>query len=210
MKRTLQTIGVIILALSAALADPTTSAAIATAIGEASLNGSVLTRSSAVLNGDRLATGPSAALVLHLSGSSIHIGPNSEALYRGTSLELLSGSAEVHGRESIITGPNTLTPAAESRFTVQRAAMQTVFHLLGGKLQLRRGKDTATITTPGLYTVQDDAPAAPLKHHVVTKTLPIAAGTAAGTSIVIAHWLTRKQAATSTSCISAKSPTSCK
>jgi hypothetical protein len=182
----------------------------ATAIGEAFLNGNVVTRSSAVLSGDRLATGPSAALVLHLSGSSIHIGPGSEALYRATTLELISGSAEVHGRESIVAAGYTLTPAAESRFTVQRGRTQTTLHLLSGKLQLRHGNGTSTIATPGDYTLQDDAPAPPVKHRGITKALPITAGAAAGTSIVIAHWLTGKEASTSTSCISGKSPTSCK
>ncbi len=210
MNRALQIIGVVILSLATAGADPTSSAAMATAIGEAFLNGSALTRSSAVLTGDRLATGASAALVLHLPGSSIHLGPNSEARYRGTSLELIAGSAEVHGRESIVTGGYTLTPTAESRFTVQRARTQTALHLLSGSLQLRRGTHAATIVTPGNYTLQDDAPAPPVKHRSFTKALPIAAGAAAGASVVIAHWLTGKAAASSSSCISGKSPTSCK
>lgn len=210
VNRALQIIGAVILSLASAFADPGTSTAMATAIGEAFLNGNVVTRSSAVLSGDRLATGPSAALVLHLSGSSIHIGPGSEALYRATSLELISGSAEVHGRESILAGRHTLTPTTESRFTVQRARTQTALHLLSGRLQLRHGNDTSTITTPGDYTLQDDAPAPPVKRRAITKALPIAAGTAAGASIVIAHWLTGKAASTSTTCISGKSPTSCK
>ena len=210
MNRALQITGIVILSLASALADPTTSAAMATAIGEAFLNGNAVTRSSAVLDGDRLSTGASSALVLHLSGSSIHLGPNSEARYRATSLELISGSAEVHGRESIVTGRYILIPTAESRFTVQRARTQTALHLLSGRLQLRRGNDTSTIAAPGDYTLQDDAPAPPVKHHGITKALPIAAGSAAGTSIVIAHWLTGKQASGSTSCISGKSPTSCK
>lgn len=210
MNRALQITGVVILSLASSLADPAPPAAIATAVGEATLNGSVLTRSSAILSGDCLATGPSAALILHLSGSSIHIGPGSEARYHATSLELISGTAEVDGHESIVTGKYTLTPAAESRFTVRRALTRTALHFLSGKLQLRRGNHIATITTPGDYTFEDDAPAPLVKGHAITKALPVTAGTTAGTSIVIAHWLTGKQASTSTSCISAKSPTSCK
>jgi hypothetical protein len=182
----------------------------ATAIGEAFLNGNALTRSSAVLDGDRLTTGESAALILHLAGSSIHIGPNSEAHYRGTTLELISGSTEVQGRESIVVGAFKLSPAGESHFTVQRARTAIALRLLRGTLKLSRGKRAITISIPGEYTFQDDAPVPAVKPRSITKSLPIAAGAAAGTSLVIGHWLTGKDAAKSTSCVSGKSPTSCK
>ncbi len=209
MNRVLQIIGAVTLCLTSVFAEPTASAAMATAIGEAFLNGSALTRSSAVLDGDRLTTGASAALILHLAGSSIHIGPKSEVKYHGTTLELLSGSTEIQGRESILTGTYTISPAAESRFTVQRSHTQISIHLLSGSLQLSHANNAASIATPGEYTFHDDTPAPAIKRHVI-KAVPIAAGSAAGTSVVIAHWLTAKDAATTTSCVSAKSPTSCK
>ena len=208
MNRALQTIGAVILCLTTSFADP--SAAIATAIGEAFLNGSVLTRSSAVFEGDRLSTGPSAAFILHLPGSSIHIGPNSAARFRGLTLELLSGSTEVQGRESIVSGAYTLSPTIDSRFTVQREPTKTALHLLQGSLKVTHAHQVTTLAQPGDYTLQDDAPAPAVKHHTITRALPIAAGAAAGASVIIAHWLTGKNAASSASCVSAKSPTSCK
>ena len=182
----------------------------ATAIGEAMVNGNAVTRSSAVLEGDRLTTGASAALILHLAGSSIHIGPNSEALYRGTTLELVSGSSEVQGKESIVAGAYTFSPMNESRFVVQREQAKIALHLVSGNLKLSRGKDTRTITAPADYTLQDDQPIPAVKRHAITRAVPVAAGAAAGTSVVIAHWLTGKDAAKSTACVSGKSPTSCK
>ena len=210
VKRALPTIAVLILCLVSSFADPTPTAAMATAIGEAFVNGNALTRSSAVLDGDRLTTGRSAALILHLAGSSIHIGPNAEALYHGTSLELLAGMSEVQGRESIVAGAFTLSPTGESRFTVQRESKQIALHLLRGRLRLSRGKEVTLITGPGEYTLEDNQALPSIQPRAITKTLPIAAGSAAGTSVVITHWLTAKDAATSTSCLSGKSPTSCK
>lgn len=210
MNRALQIIGVVTLCLTSSFADPATISAMATAIGEVFLNGNALTRTGAVLDGDRLTTGPSAAIVLHLPGSSIHIGPSSSTRFRGTTLELLSGSTEVQGRESIAAGAYKISPAGESRFTVQHELTTIVLRLLRGSVELSRGHEVKMITNPGEYTLQDNAPAPAIKPHRITKALPIAAGAAAGTAVVISHWLTGKEAATSTSCVSGKSPTSCK
>lgn len=210
MKRALLTTAVVILCLATSFADPATTAAIATAIGEALLNGNVLTRSNTVLDGDRLTTGDSAALILHLPGSSIHIGPNSEARYRGTTLELISGSTDVQGRESVVSGPFSISPAGESRFTVQRDRKQINLHLLRGSLKISHAHKAKMITVPGEYTFQDDALAPAVKSRPITDALAVAAGATAGTSVVIAHWLTGKDAAKSASCVSGKSPTSCK
>ncbi len=210
MNRALQIIGAVTLCLTFSFADPTPTAAIATAIGEVFLNGNAVSRSSAVLDGDRLTTHHSAAIILHLAGSSIHIGPNSEARYRGTALELITGSTEVQGRESIVAGAYTLSPAAEARFSVQREPKTITLHLLRGSLKLSHRNEITTLTAPGEYTLQDDARALAMKPHAITKALPLAAGASAGTSVVIAHWLTAKEATTSTSCVSGKSPTSCK
>lgn len=210
MNRALLTIGVVILSLTFSFADPAPTAAIATAIGIAFVNGNAVKHSGAVLDGDRLTTGRSAALILHLSGSSIHIGPSSEARYHSTALELISGSVEVQGREAIVAGSCTVSPNADSRFTVQHDGAQITLHLLHGSLRLSHGKAVTTLTVPGEYTFHDDAPALALKPRVITRALPIAAGGAAGTSVVISHWLTAKDAAASASCVSGKSPDSCK
>lgn len=210
MNRALQIIGAVILCSTFSFADPATTAAIATVIGEAFVNGNAVTHSSAVLDGDRLTTARSAALILHLAGSSIHIGPSSEARYHSATLELISGSVEIQGRESIVAGAYTLSPNAESHFTVQHDRPQIVLHLFRGSLKLSHRKEVTTLTAPAEYTFHDDAPSPAIKHHAITRALPIAAGGTAGASVVISHWLTAKDAATSTSCVSGKSPTSCK
>lgn len=210
MNRALQTIGVVILSFTFSFADSAPTVAIATVIGEAFLNGYAVTRSSAVLDGDLLTTGPSAALILHLPGSSIHIGSNSEARYHSTALDLISGSVEIQGRESIVAGAYTLSPDAEARFTVQHDRTQIALHLLRGSIKLSHGKAVTTLVTPGEYTFHDDVPTPSMKPRAITKSVPIGAGSAAGASVVISHWLTAKHSATSTSCVSGKSPDSCK
>lgn len=210
MKRALQIIGVVILCLASSLADPTTNAAMVIVIGEVSVNGNALTRSSAIFDGDRIRTGASAALVLHVRGSSIRIGPTSELRYRGTALEFFSGTAEVHGRETIVSGTVTIAPLRESAFTIQRASTRTSLHLLSGTLKLSRGKESSTIAAPAEYAIQDDQLIPAAKAGARAHTLPVAAGSAAGASVVVSHWLTSEESRSAASCVSGKSPTSCK
>jgi hypothetical protein len=180
------------------------------AIGDVSINGNALTGSSAIFDGDRITTGTTAALVLHVPGASIRIGPASELRYRGTALDILSGSAEVHGRETVVSGAFTIAPLLESTFTVQRVSARTSLHLLSGTLKLSRGKESSTIAAPADYTVQDDQQIPTAKAAGNTHGIPVAAGSAAGASVVVSHWLTDKKASSASSCVSSKSPTSCK
>jgi hypothetical protein len=211
VKRALQTIGVVLLSFACSFADPTTGAAIVTAIGEVSVNGNPLPPSSPIFAGDRLATGTSSALMVSLQGSSVRIGPSSHALYRGAILELLSGAVDIRGREVVVSGSFTVTPLRQSQFSVQRASTRTSLHLLSGTLKLSRGKESTIIAAPADYNLQDDQPIPAAKAGSGTRVLPLAAGAAAGASVVISHWLTNKETTSATStCVSGKSPTSCK
>jgi hypothetical protein len=214
VKRILQISGVVLLCVTTLLGDPATTAAMATVIGEVSLNGNALTRSCAVMVGDRLSTGASAALILHLAGSSVHVGPSSKILYHGNRLELLTGMSEVQGSETVIAGAFTISPVGEARFQVLRQGARTSLSIVRGSLRLARGKEVRTISEPGEYSLQDNQPVPAVKRHGISSKNAVAGGAAAGAATIIGHWVGggsgTQAGGTSGSCVSGKSPSSCR
>ncbi len=179
-------------------------------MGEVSLNGNKVTRSCAVFDGDRLITRPSAAVVLHLAGSILHVGPSSEVCYRGKTLELISGAAEVQGSEAVMIAAFSISPVGKAHFSLKRERALTSLLLVSGNVKLSRGKETATLTSPGRYTLHHDGLISATKQHGAIEKGAMAGG-AAGTATVIGHWLANgKGDGTTESCVSEKSPSSCR
>ncbi len=211
MKKTVRVTFILIsLCTCAMFADAATNAAIAFPVGEASLNGTVLTRSSPVFDGDQLRTGRTSSLVLNLPGASVQVGPNSVVRYRGGVLELSSGTTRIAGAEGVLSGGITVSAAGPARYAVERSGIETAVSLISGELKLERGKEVVTISAPGTYSFRDDEPLSPVKKH--GKALKVGIGAAAaGTAAIISRWLTGEDgSSTSGTCISNKSPSSCR
>lgn len=192
MKRSLATIAILCFSLTLLIAEPTASSAIAIAVGDVSLNGTTIVRSSAVLKGDRITTGHDAAAILHANGVSLQLGPDSEIRYRGRKLDLLSGSAQVRGMEEVAAGPFLVSPELGAHFQVQRMETRLRISLITGAIRVTRGKETATLTDKGNYVLQDKEPLPPVRGKR-SAVKGVTLGAAGGAAVIISHWLTGRR-----------------
>lgn len=189
MKRTLVTIAILCFSLTLVISEPTANSAIAIAIGEVSLNGAMIVRSSPVLRGDRIKTGHNAAAILHANGVSLQVGPDSEIRYHGRKLDLLSGSAQVRGTEEVVSGQFVVSPEAGAQFQVERIETRLRISLIMGTIKVTHGKETTALSAKGNYLLEDKDPLSPVHgKHAAVKGVTL--GAAGGAGVIISHWLT--------------------
>jgi hypothetical protein len=139
-----------------------TSAAMLYANGNFSLNGSLGPRSSAILPGDRIETGNSAAVSITRNGMNVMVGPNSSLVYKGQDIELSSGSAFIATSSNLAAQVHQLriAPAADNgTFRVARVENGTMIAALKGSVLYNNGGVSATLPE-GETVVVPDASAA--------------------------------------------------
>jgi hypothetical protein len=192
VKRSLATIAIFCFFLSLLLAETTASSAIAIAVGDVLLNGTMIVRSSPVLKGDRIITGHNAAAILHANGVSLQLGPDSEIRYHGRKLDLLSGSAQVRGTEEVVSGPFVVSPKPGARFQVQRIEARLLISLIMGTIKVTRGKEEATLADKRNYVLYDNEPL-PSVHGKRSAVKGVTLDAAGGAGVIISHWLTGRR-----------------
>lgn len=159
----------------------------AIAIGDVSLNGVSLVRSTNVLVGDHLVTGESSALILHSKGSTVQVAARSDLKYQGERLELGHGTIHVQGNELVASGPFSIRAVGSARFRVDRGEKQTTVAVMNGKVRVMRGKESFVLSDSGehKFTDDDSLPAG----HQPTLLREGTAGAAGGaTGAVMSRW----------------------
>jgi ferric-dicitrate binding protein FerR (iron transport regulator) len=147
---------VVIFFLTSPPANSTTRSAIAFVTGTVSVNGNTVTRSIPVFAGDHLRTGVEAAVVLHLSGSTVQLSENSDAHYQGERLVLTSGVAQVRGPECVDSGPFRIQAVGNAMFRIARTGTQTKIEVVDGQVKISRGKNSLTVIGQGEHEFLDD------------------------------------------------------
>ena len=131
--------------------------AMAIAIGDVSLNGVSLIRSTNVLIGDHLVTGESSALILHSRGSTVQVAARSDLKYQGARVELGHGTIHVQGSELVASGPFSIRAVGSAHFRVDRGEKQTTIAVMKGKVKVIRGKESFLLADAAEHKFADDA-----------------------------------------------------
>jgi hypothetical protein len=177
--------------------------AIAIVSGDVAVNGNSIKRTMPVFEGDRLTTGASSGVLLHLKGATVQLSPNSEVRYEGEKLALTSGIALVRGSEIVASGPFLIAAVGDGHFRIERSGSLTKLSILTGKVKVIRGKNSLILSGTGERQFSDEDTIAAVRHTSITS--EVAAGAAGGASgAAVTGWMKHgsKQAS-----ISRKSPT---
>jgi len=161
--------------------------AMAIAIGDVSLNGMTVARSTNVLVGDHLVTGESSALILHSRGNTLQVSAHSDLKYQGAKVELGFGTIHVQGNELVASGPYSIQAVGSARFRVDRRETQTTVAVLKGKVKINRGKGSFILTNPGEHNFRDDDSLPTVRQPALLR--ESAAGAAGGaTGALVSRW----------------------
>ena len=108
---------VLAIVFPAATMSAETHAAMLYAAGTVSLNGSGWDQSSAIFPGDSIQTPATGLVTLTAEGSTVLLGPSSQLVYQGSSVQLGSGTAMVTTDRAMTTQVQryTVAPAATGR-----------------------------------------------------------------------------------------------
>ena len=135
-------------------------AAMLTAAGHATVNGSDSPSSSAVFNGDVVATAVDAAATIDSEGSMVLVMPNSSVQFKGNSVDMGNGDVVVTTTKAmgVKVGRFTITPAAgqTAKFEVSHAAGMVVISARQGSLNISDGKSTQVLQE-GQQTTRSDS-----------------------------------------------------
>ena len=187
--RTLCWVMVVAFPASVVLAD--SNSAMLQASGVVKINENSVTRSSAVFQGDRIATGKDSSASITATGASILMAPNSLLTFAGKQVNLSAGSARFNGPISVSAGGMTISPAsANARFEVRYEAAQVHVTSLEGNLSVNDGKQT-TLLESGKTMASAKLPAVPQSRNSIGGGagliigLALAAGLAAGLAVAL-------------------------
>jgi hypothetical protein len=185
--RTMCWVMVVAFPASVVLAD--SNSAMLQANGAVKINENTVNRSSAVFQGDRIATGKDSSAVITATGTSILLAPNSLLTFAGKQVSLTSGGAHFNGPVSVSAGGLTITPAsANGRFEVRYEATQVRITSVEGNLSVSDGKRT-TLVEAGKSMAAGQLPAVPQVHNSIAAGLLIglllAAGLATGLAVAL-------------------------
>lgn len=131
-------------------------AAIATGIGEAKLNGKVLSHASAVFAGDEMQTAADSAIVLHGKGFSVQVGPMADSFLERNALRLRTGTVEAKGLINVLAGEiRIVSDSAKTSFTVLRSTDQVKVSARSGLVIIRRGGERVELKPGEVRTFAD-------------------------------------------------------
>jgi len=135
-------------------------AAMLTTAGHATVNGSDSPNSSAVFDGDVIATPIGAAATIDSQGSMVLVMPNSSVQFKGNAVDMGNGDVVVTTSKAMAVkvGKFTITPAAgqSAKFEVSHAAGMIVISARQGSLNISDGKNTQVLQE-GQQTTQSDS-----------------------------------------------------
>lgn len=187
--RTLCWVMVVAFPVSVVLAD--SNSAMLQANGAVKINENAVSRSSAVFQGDRIATGKDSSAAITATGVSILMAPNSLLTFAGKQVNLTAGGARFNGPISVSAGGMTISPAsANARFEVRYQAALVHVTSVEGKLSVNDGKQT-TLLESGKSMTSSKLPAVPQNHNSIAGGagliigLLLAAGLAAGLAVAL-------------------------
>lgn len=187
--RTLCWVMVVAFPASVVLAD--SNSAMLQASGAVKINENAVSRSSAVFQGDRIATGKDSSASITATGTSILMAPNSLLTFAGKQVNLNAGSARFNGPILVSAGGMAISPAsANARFEVRYEASQVHVTSLEGNLSVNDGKQT-TLLESGKSMASAKLPAVPQSHNSIAGGtgliigLALAAGLAAGLAVAL-------------------------
>ena len=136
-----------------------THAAMLYAAGTVTLNGVGSERASAIFAGDSIQTPASGLVTLTAEGSTVLVGPLSTLIYRGTSVELGSGTAMVTTDRAMRTQVRRLmiSPAASGRssYRVSRGEGKLMIAALHGPLKISDGSNDSLVAEGETATMPD-------------------------------------------------------
>ena len=117
--------------------------------GHAMVNGSVIPSSSALFNGDVIATAVASAATIDANGSMVLVMPNSSVQFKGNYLDMGNGDVVVTTSKgmAVKVGKFTISPAAtqSAKFEVSHVAGMVVISARQGSVNISDGKNTETI-----------------------------------------------------------------
>jgi hypothetical protein len=150
---------VMILCFPAATFAAETNAALLSAAGSASLNGSAVPRNSAIFPGDLIQTKTDSAAHVNQTGSLITIGADSEVKYEGDSILLQHGSVAVSSstRMAARAGGVVVAPASDqwTQFAMTSSDGTVQVTARTGDVSINDGQETTTLPQGQQATVDD-------------------------------------------------------
>jgi hypothetical protein len=174
--------------------------ALLTITGHATVKGTNVPATTAVVPGDRIQTASDSAAALSLPGSSVTLSANSDVTFRGEALEVQGGTTDVTTSrglraeiDRIIVTPDRSSPA---RFEIARLENSIVITAKSGPLTLT-GAEAATLEPGKSAVIKTGAnladTRAPSRSTLSTKVIA-AAGVGGGGATVASSMATRKRA----------------
>jgi hypothetical protein len=134
-------------------------AAMLTTAGHTTVNGSDSPSSSAVFDGDVVATAMASAAAIDSEGSMVLVQPNSSVQFRGNSVDMGNGDVVVTTSKAMAVkvGKFTIAPAAtqSAKFEVSHAAGMIVISARQGALNISDGK-TSQVLEEGQQLTRSD------------------------------------------------------
>ena len=137
------------------------------ATGNVSVNGSSITRSATVLDGDVIQTKSDSAVTLANNGSSVLVPGNSSVVYSSDSVSIASGAASIKTSRGMSAhiGSMTISPAGNSaHFRVVQNGKNVEVAALEGTLSITNGAKSVSLDAGKSMTMamnQDPATPAP-------------------------------------------------
>jgi len=123
--------------------------AIVITAGHAMVNGSVIPSSSALFNGDVIATAVASAATIDANGSMVLVMPNSSVQFKGNYLDMGNGDVVVTTSKgmAVKVGKFTISPAAtqSAKFEVSHVGGMVIISARQGSVTLSDGNNTETI-----------------------------------------------------------------
>jgi hypothetical protein len=117
--------------------------------GHAMVNGSVIPSSSALFDGDVIATAVASAATIDANGSMVLVMPNSSVQFKGNYLDMGNGDVVVTTSKgmAVKVGKFTISPAAtqSAKFEVSHVGGMVIISARQGSLNFSDGKNTETI-----------------------------------------------------------------
>ena len=163
--------------------------------GDVQVNGARTNRSRAVFAGDRVQTGAESTATVSTTGSTLLLGPASDMLFEGSTVQMRAGSLAVSTSKSIAVQVGILSikpaKAERTRFEIRHEAGVLQVVAREGSLSVSNGKDMVLLEAGQMLSQAADAkaPSMPRATSAVAPGLIIglliAAGVAAGVGVAV-------------------------
>lgn len=159
--------------------------------GDVHVNGARTTRSTAVFAGDRVQTGAESTATLSTTGSTLLLGPASNVLFQGNTVQVQAGSLAVSTSRgmSVQVGILSVKPAKDemSRFEVRNEAGVLQVVAREGSLSVSNGTDMVLVEPGQTLSQAADAkaPSMPRATSAVAPALIIGLAIAVGVAAAV-------------------------